>query len=1072
MKIFYSTLYTMLVVSILFASTAVSQVYKLVDLGLMFPTGINDSGQICGWHWDGGDSYRAYLWQNGGTTDLGSFGGGGSSTASGINNSGKIAGTSWPGTDFAHRHAFVWQHGIMTDLGTLGGSISEANGINDSGHIAGNSWLPGDTINRGFFWKNGTMTDLGTLGGTFSYAVAINNSDQVAGGGTLPAANPNDELHHASIWQNGAMTDLGTIAGDFSDATAINNAGHVVGLSTYGNLETVEGYIWNGGMSYLGGIPPSGVAFPPTGINNSDVVVGNSSWNDTTGQGIQHAFVWQNGVTTDLNGVSDTSGGWRLDGATSINNRGDIVGTAYYVTNGLGERHGILLRRSGLVVTKPKAGDLWMSQDSEQIRWLGPSGKLVNLYYTTDVRANNPVWTPIAQNIPSDLQKYGWKIPDGINSQFAAIRIEVASDLNNTATSERFRIRTLEMVRLNSDSTYTEFTHGIDSWSIPNQQSAMWPASWYARFSYKTGTDPFLNKQYPTDSPFDSALVSDFPDWPLFVRVFGEDYCYHPTWYGLSRDYNQLATAKWKKVKGTWAGSCSGLSLSSILGFDNRQSVVTRYPSYPVSGPINGVAISDSLRLIINDLFQHWEGTQHQRYVKDAWSAQPRDLIKLLRDAFLDETNNHRYLYINWKISKDTIAAHAIVPYKLERDTANAGWYKVWVYDVSYPQSNLERVWIDSTGDSAVAPRWSPRKLEKAILMDQSSTYLYPPNPNAEISRTFIPATPATTPATIEVWPGLNSSVRIEQSHRGVLEYLNGSILDSLQGGIYFIPPTASPSPPAVYTVLEDSCRITLGGFTDQHAGVSIFGYPYEYGYERYDADSTQTDILNFNNGLTIGNHDGISKHITMESILNVGDGDIKYRLSGMALNQDDSLSIAQKNVVGLTLVNRGSARQSNIFVKRSTYHKPGTFNYSGLTIPGNAVLWFTPGNDSLTTLRILIDNGIDGTFDDTLIVANQVTAVPGDRRSELPKEFALYQNYPNPFNPVTTIEYAVPSISHVSLKIFNVLGREVATLVNGIKVPGVYSATWDASREPSGVYFYRLQAGLFSETKKLLLLK
>jgi hypothetical protein len=83
-----------------------------------------------------------------------------------------------------------------------------------------------------------------------------------------------------------------------------------------------------------------------------------------------------------------------------------------------------------------------------------------------------------------------------------------------------------------------------------------------------------------------------------------------------------------------------------------------------------------------------------------------------------------------------------------------------------------------------------------------------------------------------------------------------------------------------------------------------------------------------------------------------------------------------------------------------------------------------------------------------------------------------LHQNYPNPFNPATTISYDLPTRSHVTLKIFNVLGREVATLVNGEIEAGRHQVRWNADRLASGVYFYRLRAGEFVENRKMILLK
>ena len=95
------------------------------------------------------------------------------------------------------------------------------------------------------------------------------------------------------------------------------------------------------------------------------------------------------------------------------------------------------------------------------------------------------------------------------------------------------------------------------------------------------------------------------------------------------------------------------------------------------------------------------------------------------------------------------------------------------------------------------------------------------------------------------------------------------------------------------------------------------------------------------------------------------------------------------------------------------------------------------------------------------------------------PASFGLNQNYPNPFNPSTTIEFQVPEVGsrrseirRVTLRVYNALGQEVATLVNEELRPGSYQATWDASGFPSGTYFYRLQAGELAETKKLILLR
>jgi hypothetical protein len=89
-----------------------------------------------------------------------------------------------------------------------------------------------------------------------------------------------------------------------------------------------------------------------------------------------------------------------------------------------------------------------------------------------------------------------------------------------------------------------------------------------------------------------------------------------------------------------------------------------------------------------------------------------------------------------------------------------------------------------------------------------------------------------------------------------------------------------------------------------------------------------------------------------------------------------------------------------------------------------------------------------------------------------LPMEYALAQNYPNPFNPATEISYTLEQAGEVRFEVFNMLGQKVATLFEGYSEAGNHSVSWDASAQASGVYLYRLTAGEFVETRKMMLLK
>ena len=180
-----------------------------------------------------------------------------------------------------------------------------------------------------------------------------------------------------------------------------------------------------------------------------------------------------------------------------------------------------------------------------------------------------------------------------------------------------------------------------------------------------------------------------------------------------------------------------------------------------------------------------------------------------------------------------------------------------------------------------------------------------------------------------------------------------------------------------------------------------------------------------------------------------------------------------------------------------------------------NLIRWEASDNDSIISISLLLSSNRSRVFSDTIasglpntgeylwtipnrpsnsckieIIARDRTGNEGTATSDsdfvitsvfgydetyhetVPKQFTLFCNYPNPFNPSTTIEFSLPHVSFISLKIYNILGQEVAQLVNETLQPGTYRRQWNANGFASGLYLYRLTADQFVTTKKLLLLK
>ena len=140
---------------------------------------------------------------------------------------------------------------------------------------------------------------------------------------------------------------------------------------------------------------------------------------------------------------------------------------------------------------------------------------------------------------------------------------------------------------------------------------------------------------------------------------------------------------------------------------------------------------------------------------------------------------------------------------------------------------------------------------------------------------------------------------------------------------------------------------------------------------------------------------------------------------------------------------------------------RDSTYNYRAFSFPS------LPRTDTIT---LKVSNGFNESENIWLINVDNPTSI--SETSLLPEAFRLLQNYPNPFNPSTSIKYELPEYSKVVLKVYDLLGREIKTLVNEEQSPGYYNLIFNGAGISSGTYFYRLQSEKFVDIKTMLLLK
>jgi hypothetical protein len=191
-------------------------------------------------------------------------------------------------------------------------------------------------------------------------------------------------------------------------------------------------------------------------------------------------------------------------------------------------------------------------------------------------------------------------------------------------------------------------------------------------------------------------------------------------------------------------------------------------------------------------------------------------------------------------------------------------------------------------------------------------------------------------------------------------------------------------------------------------------------------------------------------------------------------MNQNDLFEMKSIDEDKLKITNTGSPKNYEVELQAVSENGFGRFLSRGVNLPATSNHTILPdwADITNTNLTILVDIGNDGTIDDTLNLENEVTGIGDDQGSLIPTEYRLEQNYPNPFNNSTVIKYSIPKERIVSLKIYNVIGEEIAVLVNETKQAGNYEVVFKTDKLTSGIYLYTLTSGSFVQTRKMILLK
>jgi hypothetical protein len=715
-------------------------------------------------------------------------------------------------------------------------------------------------------------------------------------------------------------------------------------------------------------------------------------------------------------------------------------------------------------VTYPSTNDIVIAGERDSILYMHWNGD-VDLYYSLDDGMN---FTLIDSSYSSPVGTYYWDIPDSLLTTKAIIKAVDSSP--DTAKSRVFKIKPWQLSRMDANDDFELYVPDEDGWSFSNSGNNMWPSVWWNQFDYQSGTDPYTNVWYPPIPPFITAADSLFPDWPLFVDVFGTASSYFS--FQPLPIYRPKALRRWNRFNSAWGGSCFGFAVSSLLGFYHDGELRQQIGAFD---DLFTASLNNNSRYAINYFQMTQYGEEINEYRRENTSKTPQQLLDELKEMFRKENGDGRPLrYPNTNGS----GGHAVVPYKLER-VDSTSTFNVWVYNPNNPGDLSQFILIDSvanTWSDSTSLNWGGGTSD-CYLHYESYFFLNTPTLNIIPLNTVLDKENSNGSGRITVYNTHEAEIIITSETGEDIGYQNDIAFNNMTDAVPIIPLTGYAHPPIGYDLPDHTYSLHLNNFTSAESYIMFETDATIYDYRRFDAESNQSDMLQVSgNGVKITNSDAVTKNIEFETILfdNITHEKVLI-LSNIDISAGDSLNIREKDRNELAFNNYGERMDYDLHIRIVSEDSQFIFEHSGIPIDQNSGHQIVPDWDDLRNepVKILIDHGNDGTIDDSLFVSNQVTGVDNRESDEIPHAFMLHQNYPNPFNPETTIRFEVPQFSHIEIIVYDILGRKVETLVEQNYEPGIHHITWYTHDIPSGMYLYRIYVnGIPRETKRMMLLK
>jgi probable HAF family extracellular repeat protein len=1090
---------TILVILIALCAHTQEVRYTVTDLGTLGggfsgATAINDSGQVVGNSMNAGNQIRGFLWRDGMMTDLGTLGGN-FSYAFDINNFGAIVGHAQDGG--GKFRAFLWENNSMSDLGFLGGPddiyqyIASANSINDYGLIVGASLNP-DSLSRATIWQGGNPQDLLTLGGDYSSAHGINNNGQVVGTSSISS----DESR-AFLWVQG-MIELGNLGGYSSRAHSINKKGEIVGYATNA-VDSEVAVMWrNGGIIELGTL--GGSSSHANSINDASQVVGLVS----TSLGFR-AFLWEDNIMKDLNSLIDSESGWILKTASGINNKGQIVGGGQFN----GQNRAFLLNPISSVSDLTFAGGTIKAAPFENVyAELARDG--VELEFRITDAAGSYQFTETDEEDGYELTLSDHNIW-GIQRKWR--------DLSRDDVHRNVRIPATMMKQLDAITDTVSARH----YNTSDVSSLFRPYEHWADTSFtdRAEVDTSLARLIITHDAFKSFYDNTMPVSKELATALSEAIGFVVSMVKSYRD------AKAEMARGelppsrvdSFLAKTEELAESSSINFLTNP-IIALLPSSP---PELKRAITDARAIIVAEMRGQRSGqsatfnTVKTIAVRLGTELGDDLLMVAFRGLTQDDLDKAVTLADGFAYAGDTHDAWQKVIVAVNDNGAASDDAASLSEATRSTATDLDK-WAGLV-DAGARAHWSSKILRVAqvagytLAIARTGWQFYDTAMNDlphAVSLAFDPDVqpteepvqlPSAHIASVSDYRSLSDySSDVAPAIDSYLQEVNALVAAAESGNKASLIDQLDQFTDAANTVKDALVRAHLPitaisreayrqieafpeahlaltdaviGAVSEHMSLSTYALSFLAAENTADELAAQADTVRSVFQEVVPSYEAVSALVAEMNVPPF------VAVVGHELSVD---SVEPQVPFGIhaTVRNGGGIAAEGVVVtlvpdENMDVNGSLSFELGALASGEESKLsWSVEMHETATaaTYQILIEllNGEGLSFATGFEMANATSIEGGhSENADLPQNFALEQNYPNPFNPSTQIRFDISEQSHVTLKVYDILGREVTTLVNETKSPGRYEVSFEAATLPSGVYLYRIEAGDYRKVMRMM---